>query len=617
MTALFRNHSSELDLRDNIGDVMDVSSLFNLGDPNEQVPKMYRYDGRRFRCCCHKGKCTVADLSVKNSCDKSVSIHHRDSCPCALGSGYRSFHQDGGRFCLVPPASVAAVLKMTQEKLKETVAASATMRYIDGWHVTYGECSTLCGHGHRNMISSVCNRSEGCEQPVWTEDSIPCTTTDGCQWKCEHSDEHPCGFGKVSCSDGRGAPGQACGLKAEREAEFPDAVSFGQTCFRHCKPGQELSTLCAITSNHLDEQYGSVTALVAKTCLSDGSGHPTLPKPQLIVLLTQELNHAAYFTVMSSNDFPSYVSPDALPGYVRAATCEGDLSANTAVFVKKGHEHHVFTGNQECTGSSLRSDPCDYTNCKGSTVMGLTTSAGKLVIGNWHGARAGTLSNKRVGEFEQLVKATFKIQPFAGRKLVLSGGDSNVRSNFGPKRSLRLDASNERTPAEIRAAMGHDILGIAGWSVDQHLKGEVGLDKEVMSELRRSPLKQVKGWDTMCPTKTKTQLDARYEEERVWTGEYEWIWFGRRKKYRTVKKRIPNLRCRSPPDQMSTGESSEELLDMKRPSGDKSSSPSWTERLFLSPMLFESCGKAMKDIRNPRSDHDPFYTRCKLPALEA
>jgi hypothetical protein len=314
---------------------------------------------------------------------------------------------------------------------------------------------------------------------------------------------------------------------------------------------------------------------------------------------------------MSANQFPEYVTPDAIPGYVRAATCEGDLSANTAIFVREDQQHHILVGDQECTGTSLRSDPCDYTNCKGSTVMGLTTSAGKLVIGNWHGARKnGTFAKKRVLEFEQAAEAILKMQPFKEQKFVMFGGDTNVRSIWPTK--SELDLNLEVTPSQIMAEIGPDILGVEGWTVDQHLAGEVGFSEAVKQGLRTSPLRQANGWNTLCPTKTKSRVSERIQETKVWTGEYEEKWWGNKKKFVKKTESLPNVRCRTPSDQTSTGKSPEEYVDMTNPWGAKNNAPSWTERFFLSTNLYEHCGKLMKDSRNAQNDHDPVFIRCTL-----
>lgn len=457
--------------------------------------------------------------------------------------------------------------------------------------------------------------------------NIPCKETSGCNWECSHQ-ETPCGWGDVTCVDEEGNPGFACDTKADRQTGFIQRSEMEMQCFKPCPAGQGLSSLCAVTSNHLDEQYGSLNTLVEKTCQSDGHGKKVSDQeqhPDVIVLLTQELNHASYINIGGiNNDFPDYVQEDSLAGYTMAATCVGDLSANTAVFVKRSKSHQIYLADMECTGTSLVSAPCDYTNCKGSTVMGLTTTAGKLVVGNWHGQRAGTLSKKRVEEFENAARAVLAVQPFKGKKYVVFGGDTNVRSDFGPKVSSGqfipegFDLAEFHTPAEIVSVVGPDVLGIEGATVDQHLSGQAGLDEAVKAGLRETPLKQVKGWDTMCPGKTKSTDSARYVDKEVWTGKMEdnWGWVpGQHKVMKTVQESFHNLKCRSPPDQMSTGDSPDEFIDMKKYYGDKSSSPSWTERFFLDETLYQTCGKAMKDVRNAQTDHDALYVNCQLPEL--
>jgi hypothetical protein len=248
--------------------------------------------------------------------------------------------------------------------------------------------------------------------------------------------------------------------------------------------------------------------------------------------------------------------------------------------------------------------------------MSVPTSSGKLVVANWHGARAGTLSHERVQEFEKVAMTILDTSPFKGKKLVILGGDINVRSDFGSKGSqLALDLEVEHTPGDIVRAMGRDVLGVEGWTVDQHLNGTVGLSSFVKRALRRSPLRQAKGWNTLCPTKTKKPDPHWYVEEKVFVGWGRSFWGAKKKRYSKVQRRKSHLHCRSPEDQTSTGRSDLELVDFKKKWwGPKSSAPSWTERFFLNEEMYNACGKVMKDIRNQQDDHDALYVHCVFPA---
>lgn len=642
-------------LKTKVDDVIDLSPLFQqrsvtpsdaaqTASPHDddEVSSVYHspVTKSRLRCCCKNGVCSIGDLSIENTCDKDQGLggwintmRDRDRCGCVMGMGFQSFDTEPGGACLMSATDANRALAMgSAEEVRAEVARASKQRFMQGFEITYGECSSSCGHGMRSVISTVDDTEKRTERLADFPDgddrvkrSIACKETSGCAWNCAHGEDRPCGWGAVTCLDKDGRQGYLCDSKGTLEPNFLRQSVVEEQCFKTCPAGQGLTSVCAITSNHLDEQYGSLANLIEKTCQSDSQGEKgsaPLHSPDMIVLLTQELNHASRISIpgMESDDFPEFVHAEALEGYVMAATCVGKLSANTAVFVKSEKQHQIWADNVECTGTSLRSEPCDFTNCKGSTVMGLTTSAGKLVVANWHGQRAGTISHKRVEEFENAASAILEIQPFQGKKFVVMGGDTNVRSDFGPKDDYtfreNLDLAAVNTPAQILSAIGPDVLGFEDWTVDQHLSGVKGFSESVKLGLQNTPLKQVKGWNTICPGKTKTLVDARFKTEDVWTGEYkESRWWGKSKVYEPVTEKLHNLMCESPAEQMSTGTASKELIDMKKIWGDKSSSPSWTERFFLDETLYENCGKAMKDIRNPQTDHDPLYVRCTLPDL--
>jgi len=184
-----------------------------------------------------------------------------------------------------------------------------------------------------------------------------------------------------------------------------------------------------------------------------------------------------------------------------------------------------------------------------------------------------------------------------------------VRSDLDPEARARLLAG-EVGPREILAAARGDVLGVPGWTLDQHLRGEVGLDPWVRSRLRSAPLRQAEGWDRLCPTYQKTTA-PRYERKyREWDGTKNWVGM---KNYAKRVEHLPNLRCRAPASQMADGVARQEILSMARPDGKKSSAPSWTERIFLTEELFRACGEAKKDVRNTQTDHDPMFVNCSIP----
>merc|ERR1712046_400241 len=126
------------------------------------------------------------------------------------------------------------------------------------------------------------------------------------------------------------------------------------------------------------------------------------------------------------------------------------------------------------------------------------------------------------------------------------------------------------------------------------------------------------GWNSLCPTKTKAtgdQFKTDMTKPNGFSKFFKAKWM-ESKERKHVTDRIHNLRCKSPAGQMATGKSEVEFTDMTRKLwGDFSNPPSYTERLFLSQDLYETCGNAMKDIRHRNDDHDPMFVRCNLPPL--
>lgn len=285
------------------------------------------------------------------------------------------------------------------------------------------------------------------------------------------------------------------------------------------------------------------------------------------------------------------------------------MSANTALYVKDGMTSRVFNEKVSC---EMMKSECGWTNCKGNSIMTVYTSSGTLVVGNWHGARGPTVSEDRIKEFEEAVGFMSSVLPFQGKKHVVWGGDTNVRSAFpdGYQPSKEV-----QTPEEIHALILSDVLGRPGWSVDDHLSGRVGFDATVRDYLQKSPLRQAQDWNKLCPTYMKSDKPARLETVKEWTGEYDTNVFGyRSKRMKKVTRERPNIACRTPADQLAGGGPRVEYLNFARPGGASSRAPSWTERIFLSESLHGSCGKLMKDIRNRQDDHDPVFVRCSLAA---
>lgn len=192
-----------------------------------------------------------------------------------------------------------------------------------------------------------------------------------------------------------------------------------------------------------------------------------------------------------------------------------------------------------------------------------------------------------------------------------------MRSDFGGESDMAIDPDNVTVPAEAISALmrGGDFLGRSGWTFDEHLRGEVGFSNEVMSGLQSHPLRQVQDILKVCPTYRKSTQAYRTTTERVWDGTYKSMFGVRFQHMVSQEKRLYNLACQTPADQLPHGvPQREEYIDMKRAANTgKSRSPSWTERLFVSDNLYTGCGKAKKDIRNKQSDHDPVYVECTIP----
>merc|ERR1719507_76771 len=171
-----------------------------------------------------------------------------------------------------------------------------------------------------------------------------------------------CGWGEAKCVDAAGETGQLCDYESKKEGSaMMDQVAHQFLhCFKPCEGDAAMQNMCIVTINHLDQQYGSLTNLFQKTCVSGDQGEPDPElEPHILVLLTQELNHAAR-AFDGANDFPVIVHEEALPGYTRSAVCEGQLSPNTAIFVKHGFEGQLFPQKVGCTGDELISKPCSW-----------------------------------------------------------------------------------------------------------------------------------------------------------------------------------------------------------------------------------------------------------------
>lgn len=588
-------------------DILDLSPLFSLARVSSSV-----FNGKRLKCCCKDEECVVADLDAENTCDGS-SFRDRNGCGCLVSYGFRSYTH-AGQLCLMT-AEKASGLGFSPSELDTKLERAQASRYYGDWEVSYGACSVSCGSGVRSKANVVCGKLDGScgEEGTSTStipDKIPCTEYKGCSWQCQSSS---CGWGTVRCSGGE----RYCNLAASRLVNFQSKKDFlTHNCFTPCSQEDSLKTMCAITANHLDEQYQMrhvepLENLMLSTCLADPNAHP-----DLLIVMAQELNHANKVS-SGTNDFPTYVNRDSIPGYDLVGQCAPAMSANSAVYVRLPMSSRILPNSVECSGTKLISK-CDWTNCKGNAVMGLTTSSGKLIVGNWHGDRRGPVSEPRIEEFEKAAQEILSIQPYRGRKLVVWGGDTNVRSDFGGDADLTIDASeNTILPEAISARMrGGDFIGRPGWTVDEHLRGEVGLSDAVKTGLRGHPLRQVRDILKLCPTYRKSRQEYRTTMEEVWDGTWK-TRFGIRYSKNMVmrEKKRYNLLCQTPADQMPYGApQNAEYIDMKRVMNTKKSrAPSWADRIFVSDFLYDGCGKAKKDIRNKQSDHDPVYVECNIP----
>eukprot|EP00931_Biecheleriopsis_adriatica_P047240 TRINITY_DN27206_c0_g1_i1.p1 TRINITY_DN27206_c0_g1~~TRINITY_DN27206_c0_g1_i1.p1 ORF type:complete len:644 (-),score=100.14 TRINITY_DN27206_c0_g1_i1:27-1958(-) len=607
-----------------VPDTVDIGPLFLQDLKN---PGVLHSSDARFKCCCTPGNCKLAKLE-KEAGKKTMSGRDQDGCGVLKGFGHESFHR-GGDFAECRMTVVKAMRRLKANnllasnaeypQLRELIEHVTTERYYGRVQAFYTKCDTTCGQGFR-QIEHVLNPDFDFKAIEALKDRVPCQDLSDCEWTCEHA-PLGCGWGKVGCTGEE----QFCELKGRREASFPERDDFRfSSCFKECPAEKSLSSMCAVTANHLDEQYGSLKNMIAKTCLA---GPDILAlQPNLIVVMTQELNRVARLGT-SDNVFPNYVGRSSLAeyGYVLAGVCDPAMSANSAVYVKQHLRSHVFSERVECSGLTLKSK-CSWTNCKGASVMGLSTTSGKLVVGNWHGTRSGHNSWERVLEFENAASYIGGVSSFLGRKLVVWGGDVNVRSDFSDANIRRLhetgDILSPESIFEVAGGPRRDIIGQTGWTVDQHLRGEVGVNETLMLLLKEAPLKQVQGWNTLCPTYRKEVHDTFEVLEH--DGTYRtaklagWDRISWRQK-NMVKRTRHHMRCRTPADQLADGIPSGfvERLSMKEPWGKKSRAPSWTERIFLSEELFENCGKLKKDIRNRQGDHDPVFVFCSLPFTAA
>lgn len=589
-------------------DVIDVGPLFSMQIFDVGIYHAERGDAG-LKCCCNDGECQVRDLAIEKDCS---SWRDAKGCGCLVGVGWKSFQNGNeGKCPLETSAAVQAFKKKDSTELIQAVTGAVTTRLLDEWSGSYGECTTRCGEGTRPLTNTVYTGSgdRPSSVPVDMPTTIPCRFMDGCSFACSWDGvAGSCGWGNVLCKDNDGSEGTLCDERATTDRSFRSRSKYRkEECVKGCATGDQMKSLCAITTNHLDEQYKSLDNLARSTCLV-GSSSP----PDMIIVMTQELNHANGLPVFS-NDFPDFVGPNSLTGYRRSATCEPEMSANTAIYVREALASRVFEDEVECRGLKIRK--CDWTNCKGNAIMGVYTTRGKLVVGNWHGARGQQVDRTRVLEFEQAATAILDIQPYEGMKHVIWAGDTNVRSYFPSDYADDLKVKPQLTPAEIRAVNGDDVLGTRGQTVDQHLAGTAGESAEVKRRLQEAPLFQVKGWDSLCPTYKKTAESKRVVEEKEWDGTYEKSMFGFGQSKHYIKKTVEyaHLACMTPTDQLAQGVGVIEYTDFKEIEGKKSRAPSWTERIFLSRDLYDSCGKAMKDTRNKQNDHDPMFVHCAFP----
>lgn len=588
----------------NADHILDLSPLFEMETYHGNY--WYKFDDSILKCCCASGSCVFGNVSATNSCE-GYSVRDRNGCGCLAGAGHKSYSGDASGRCLMSMGQAARSLSVAEDKVANILDEARTTRYLPGWIATYGECNVNCGMGIRQLTRV---KSSPNHDPVELErvpgdfpDVLPCEELSGCEWKCQNKTGNAsCGWRNASCSSVGGDDGP-CELKMERRGGMQSKHDFGlDACFAPCTKQEALNSLCAVTSNHLDEQYGSVSSLISKTCFAEKTG----VTPDLVVLMAQELNHANNLGI-GANHFPRYVHPTAIPGYNLAAVCAPAMSANTAVFVRASKRSQIWGGSIECSNLTLRSK-CAFTNCKGSVVLGLITASGKLVVGNWHGERGGTFSKERTEEFEAAASAIYKSPTYLGRKLVVWGGDINVRSDFVGEATVFGDVL---LPEEIRRSMRGDALGEKGWDLDQHLRGEVGHSPFVKSALQGWQLRQAKGWDKLCPTYMKTIEAGHLKNYNEWDGTYTTNFLRMTVKHWVKKTEFRyNMACRTPADQLASGVSETEYLKALEGPG---RAPSWTDRIFLSRELYDHCGMLKKDIRNIQTDHDPVYVTCSIP----
>jgi len=643
-TTSARRVSSDSSRSDLAYQLIDLTAVFgnNLSDSTSgssaHLDKVFSYQGKKYKCCCSAESCRVASVEAENACSKrhdhyrswspldSAKNQFRDptGCGCLVGSGYRSWHHKRGtmnKTCKVSLSQGAAVMNMTQEHLIAVKADAERSFMADGWKATYGECSNTCGYGFRQRLElEPCDKQtrilETCadSEPSALAAQVSCVDASGCKWACGKVE---CGWSDVECQgSGSMLPGELCHILPESKKHFAN-----ENCYQPCKSEDEISTICAVAVNHLDEQYGSLQTLVDKTCVSENGDHsafapshsgprgrPTLKRPDLLVFMTQELQHANKVN-NKGEDFHKFVNDDALAHYRLAGECVGNLSASVAVYVRTEMWSRVFPVSVTCEHFISM---CDWTNCKGSAVMTMMTTSGKLILASSHLARAGQISAKRVKQFEIVANAIASARQGDRQSLVIFGGDSNVRSEF--REDVSFD--QEYTAEQVRQAAGPDILGHENWTLDQHLEGRVGLNSRVRIGLQDQPLFQAKSWDKLCPFYRKTNETAgKKVKVKSGTKTKPKRFRVRRRKDATQDAAVRNtLACRSPEDQLASGDNSQlEFFDVSSIKGCKSRAPSWTMRVFLSEVMYEACGKLMKDIRNLQTDHDPVFVRCLLP----
>jgi len=616
---------------------IDMSPLFKMDTYANETDLMYRNEHGRFKCCCKHDKCKIRSLDDKNSCDSFYNPRDRTGCGCLAGLGYQQFHKakDGQCNFAIQDAlrqPLWGQLGTSEDELTKKVEKARHTRIVDAYKASYGDCNTTCGHGHRPLVSTT--RMAGTATLSMADarkriaGSLKCSASSGCRWECKPAPT--CGWGTPLCKDADGKSGTECDIRHMTDSSIQGYWSFlKQECYKSCPKSDGLSTICTVAVNHLDEQYSTVQNLVAKTCYSNAM---YAQKPDLIVLLTQELNHAGKLNTTKAkaghSNFDKYINGSALPGYELAAQCNDAMSAGVGVFVTLEMRSRVLRGSKTCSGVKYRS-ACDWTNCKGTAVLGVKTTSGMLVAASMHLARGPRLSEKRVEELTDALRAVTEAPAFRGRKIVVLGGDINVRSDFGTddaySSAFKLNPEEEHTAEAVDAARGLDVLGIEGVTLNDHLRGESlkssGMSKSLtswMQKLKELKMQQFKNWRRLCPTYRKTSTRYTLEKEEYSTGEYEKAIFGavkqiEKKTTRIVKRH--SLLCKTPAEQTAQSSSEPEYLSLDRMGGSKSRAPSWTMRIMMSGNLHSSCGSAMKDTRHQKSDHDPVFVKCSMSHL--